>query len=140
VFGSAALTVAPSLTTQTLIPGLTATITVPAASVVYVSSDGSIQTTSAATNGVSVVDVFFVIDGNIPANGAYQRVVAANTGGIVNMITPWSMSQVLTLTAGTHTIAVRTVGVAVSGAVDATVSGNNTSPLQGTLNVMVLRQ
>lgn len=138
-FGSAPLTVAPTLTTQTLIPGLTTTITVPASSVVLITSDGAIQTTSAAVNGVSVVDVFFVVDGAVVANGGYQRVVAANTDGVVNTIRAWSMSQVVTVPAGSHTFAVRAVGVNVTGSVDATVSGNNTSPNQGTISAIVLR-
>jgi hypothetical protein len=66
--------------------------------------------------------------------------MAANTTGVTNKISSWHLSQVVTVSAGSHTFAVRTVGVNVAGAVNATVSGNNTSPLQGTLNVLVLRQ
>ena len=111
----------------------------PASSVVYIASDGGVQTTSALATGVSVVDAFLVVDGAIVANGGYQRSVAANTGGITNTIAPWSMSQVLTLSAGSHTISVRTTGVNAAGAVDATVSGNNASVNQGTISAIVLR-
>ncbi|MBL8917503.1 MAG: hypothetical protein JNJ54_01470 [Myxococcaceae bacterium] len=139
VFGSAALTVAPTLATQTVIPGLTITLTVPANARVLLTTDGAIQTTSGATNGVSVVDVFLVVDGNILANGGYRRVVAANTAGMTNMVSEWGMSSVVNLAAGSHTLAVRAIGVNVPGAVDATVSGNNTSPNQGTLSAVVLK-
>jgi len=72
------------------------------------------------------------------ANGGYQRIIAANSTGFVNMIRAWSMSMVVTVPAGSHTFAVRVVGVAGGGA-DATVSGNNTSPNQGTLTAVVLK-
>jgi len=139
-FGSSGLTITPATTTQTLIPGLTQTVTVPSGASVYVSSVGSLQTASATANALSAVDVFLVIDGNIVANGGYQRVVAMNTASGLSLPASWSLSQVLALSAGSHTIAVRAVGVSLAGAVDATVSGNNTSPNQGTLNVVIIRQ
>jgi len=75
VFGTAALTVLPS-TPQTVIPGLTQTIDVPAGSVAYISSVGALVTTAAIATGFSVVDIFLTIDGSITANGGYQRVYA----------------------------------------------------------------
>lgn len=139
-FGSSALTITPTTITQTLIPGLTQTITVPSGASVYVSSVGSLQTASATASALSAVDVFLVIDGTIVANGGYQRVVAMNTASGSSVPASWSLSQVVALSAGSHTIAVRAVGVNLGGAVDATVSGNNTSPNQGTLNVVIIRQ
>ncbi|MBK8285402.1 MAG: hypothetical protein IPK97_11290 [Ahniella sp.] len=78
------------------------------------------------------------MDGSLVANGGYQRVIAANTGGVVNAIAGWSTSLVVTVAAGSHTFAVRR-WVNLAGAVNATVSGNNTSPNQGALNVIVLK-
>lgn len=138
VFGSSSLTVAPT-SGQTTIPGLTTNISVPNAAVVYVSTNGGISTTSASSSGLSVVDIFLIVDGAIVANGGYQRVVAANTAGIANNTQAWSTSLVVPVSAGMHTIAVRALGVNVAGAVDATVSGNNTSANQGTLSVIVLK-
>jgi hypothetical protein len=139
VFGSAALTVTPT-TAATVIPGLTTTLTVPAGSRVLISTDGGIATTSAVATGFSVVDVFIAVDGVALPNGAYARVIAANTSGITSGVMQfWSLTTTVTLTAGSHTISVRTVGVNIAGAANATVSGNNTSPLQGELSVVFIK-
>lgn len=139
VFGSGPVSINNS-SPQTLIPGLSTTITVPAASVVYLSTDGAIRTTSPfATVGFSVIDVFLTVDGSILANGGYQRVVATNTDDRPNTFNrAWSFSQVVTVSAGTHTFEVRAAGIFNVGAT-ATVSGDTTSPNQGTLNVLVLK-
>lgn len=137
LFGSASLTV-DTTTGNTVIPGLTTTITVPSTCVVYVSSTGGLTTTATTATGYSTVDVFLAVDGAIVANGGYQRVIAANTTGVNGMISAWSLCQVITLTAGSHTFSVRAAGVAGAGS-SATVSGNNTSPNQGTLNVVILK-
>jgi collagen triple helix repeat protein len=136
VFGTGPLTVTPA-TPATLIPGLTTTIVVPAGSVVLLTTEGAILTTSATATGFSIVDVFLVIDGAIVGNGGYQRVVAANTTGLINMITAWSLSQVVPVAAGSHTFTVAASGVGVGS--NATVSGNNTTATQGTLNVVILK-
>lgn len=139
VFGTASLTVTPT-TPPTLIPGLTTTITVPSGAVVLLTTSGALSTTSEAVNGGSVVDVFLSIDGGIPANGGYQRVFATNSTGFGSgLSSAWSISQVITVTAGSHTFAVRAVGVAVPSATDATVSGNNTSTNQATLTAVILK-
>jgi hypothetical protein len=137
VFGTGPLTVTTA-TGATIIPGLTTTIVVPAGSVVLLTTEGAIQTSSMTATGFSAVDVFLAVDGVIVANGGYQRVVAANTTGLGSMITAWSLSQVVTVTAGSHTFPVYAFGIGGGGS-NATVSGNNTSPLQGTLNVVILK-
>lgn len=136
-FSTAALTVVGTTTTFAVIPGMTATITVPATSVVMMSTDGGIATTSTATTGFSSVDIALAVDGVLLANGGYHRVIAANTTGLTAMLAPWSMSALATLPAGAHTISVMAAGTA-QGA-DATVAGNNTSVNQGTLSVVVLK-
>ncbi len=138
-FGSGPLTVTPT-TAQTLIPGLTQTVTVPSGATVLVSTVGAVQVASATANAISAVDVFLVVDGVIVSNGGYQRLIASNTSGGVQVGAAWSLSHVLALAAGSHTIAVRALGINSAGTSDATVSGNNTSPNQGTLNVVILKQ
>jgi hypothetical protein len=137
-FGTAALTVVGTSTTFALVPGLTTTIDVPAASVVMIATDGGVATTSTAATGFSQVDIVVLIDGALPPNGGYKRVIAANTTGITGVFAPWSMSVVVTLAAGSHTIEVQAGGTA-QGA-NATVSGDVNSVNQGSLSVLVLKQ
>jgi|GEM_PF-7059674 len=56
------------------------------------------------------------------------------------MISGWSLSTAVTLPAGSHTFATVAIGVAVAGASNATVSGNNTSTNQGTITVMIIKK
>lgn len=135
-FGSASLTVT-SATAFTLIPGLTATINVPANALVQIATDGAIATTATATTGYSIVDVAVAVDGVLLANGGYRRVIAANTTGLTSVFSPWSLSSLATLAAGSHTITVLAAGTGQGS--DATVSGNNTSVNQGTLSVTVIK-
>lgn len=137
VFGSGGLVVTPS-TGATLIPGLTQTIDVPASSVLFITTDGAMQTTSAAATGFSVVDITVNIDGSLLPNGGYARIYAANTTGLSTIQTRWAISLGTVLTAGSHTISVNAAGVG-SGS-NATVSGNNSSVLQGELSVLILKQ
>ena len=123
----------------TLVPGLTATVTVPASAVVLVMSDGGVVTTSASSTGFSQVDVALHVDGNLLADGGYQRVVAANTGGVTAFNSArWNLSQVLTLSPGSHAISVSATGTGVGS--DATVGGSPSSVYRGTLSVVVLTQ
>ncbi|MBL0214092.1 MAG: hypothetical protein IPQ07_09415 [Myxococcales bacterium] len=135
-FGTSSLTVTPA-TAFTLIPGLTATVSVPANAVVQISTDGALATTSTATTGFSTVDVAIQIDGNLLANGGYRRVIAANTTGLTGAFAAWNLTSLATLAPGSHTITVVAAGVGQGS--DATVSGSNTSVNQGTLNVVVLK-
>lgn len=137
-FGTGTLSVIAT-TPATVIPGLTRTYDVPAGAVVYLSADGAIRSTSAQASGSSQVDIAFVVDNNGLVNGGYHRVVAANTNGVGNMIANWQMSAIVTVPAGNHTFAVVAQGVTGSNS-EAQVSGDNTSVLQGTLNVVVLKQ
>jgi hypothetical protein len=114
-------------------------VTVPSNAVLKVSVDGGLQTESTANNGVSVVDVALVIDGVVAANGGYKRIVAANTTGIVTMISNFDMSQAIPLTPGAHTnkVAAKGNGGASSPAL---VSGDSTSVLQGELTVTIVKK
>lgn len=139
VFGTTSLTVTTATTTPTLIPGLTTTVNVPANSVVLISTDGGIATTSTAATGFSIVDVVVRIDGNALLNGGYRRVIAANTTGLTAVFAPWAMTATTVLAQGSHTIQVFAVGNAGASAA-ATVSGDGNSVNQGELSVVILKQ
>ena len=131
------MTIAPGPAVITL-PELSQTVTVPSNSVVYICTDGGVATTSSATNGFSVVDVRIGIDGAPSANGAYRRVVAANTTPqFTQNIANWSFAVPVQLSAGLHTIDVRAKGIAGSNAI---VSGGNASVLQGQLTIVILNR
>ncbi len=138
VYGTGSLTVTPA-TANTLIPGLTTTVTVPSNAVVLLLTDRGLTTTSASTTGLSVVGVALYVDGAIVPSGGYQRVVEANTGGYTSMTSSWSLSYVVTVSAGSHTLSVRATGVGASGASNANVSGDATSANQGSLRVVLLK-
>jgi hypothetical protein len=138
VFGTAALTVTPT-TVLTGIPGLSTTVNVPAASVVMIATDGGVATTATVATGFSTVDVVILVDGALPpVGGGYKRIIAANTTGITGVFLPWSMSVVVSLAAGNHTISVGALGT--NSGSNATVSGDVNSVNQGSLSVLVLKQ
>ncbi len=139
VHSTASITVGTA-TPQTVIPGMTVTLNVPAASRVLLSTDGAIQTTSAVATGFSMVDVFLAVDGAPFTSGGYQRIVAGNSNGLTGRFESWSMSMVASVPAGNHTFTVQAIGVNQAGAADATVGGPVNSVLEGTLNVVVLKQ
>lgn len=137
VYGSNSLSVTSSTTSFTTIPGLTATITVPSNSIVLISTDGGMQTNSALTNGYSSVDIAVFVDGTIQTNGAYQRIIAANTNGVTGVFAYWSESFATTLATGSHTITVRAVYASGS---NSTVGGLNTTVIQPELTVTIIKQ
>lgn len=136
VFGTGILNIDTNTKSVTLIPGMTQTITVPSGYSLYAYTFGGVQTQSAANTGYSIVDIVLTIDGNLPANGGYQRLILANSTGITKMIQNWSIGQTLLLNPGTHTIAVKSLCVKGS---PATVSSDNTGVLQGLLTLTLLK-
>lgn len=136
VYGTGSLTAATA-NSFVLVPGLTQTLTVPAGYSAYMLSEGGLVTTSTATNGYSLVDVVLMVDGAIVPNGGYNRIAAANTTGVIGISNRWSMSLRVPLSAGSHTFAVQATFNA--GTAAATVSGNNTSPLRGSLVVVLFK-
>jgi hypothetical protein len=135
-FSTGSLSVTSAVTTFTAVPGASATITVPTNAVVFVTADGGIQTSSTSTSGFSTVDIGLHVDGAVPPNGGFKRIIAANTGGLTAMLAPWSVSLVTTLAAGTHTFAIRSRYNAGS---TATVGGDNQSVNQISIAVTVLK-
>jgi hypothetical protein len=135
------LTVTNLTNTLTLIPGLSTTITVGTQTMVYIQTNGGVNTTATTTTGGSALDVALVVDGAILPEGGYQRMYADNptgvgAGSVTNWVANWNMSVILTLSPGTHTIEVDAVYVQGS---NATVSGIAGSIKQGTLTIMVLK-
>jgi Collagen triple helix repeat (20 copies) len=141
VFGTAAVGIID--TTQVPIPGLSQTITVPANSMVYISTDGGGQTSSFAPTAFAIVDVAVVVD-NVPLfSGFSRRIFCSNpilntTGHTVFPVCNWSLGGAIALSPGTHTIAVLGSVASTSNA-GAVVSGDANSALQGTLTVMFLK-
>ena len=104
-----------------------------------ISTYGGVQTTSTVATGYSSVNVYVVVNGSLLPGAGYQRVTAANTTGLTaGKISNWSLSSGTLLSAGTHTISVAVIGADGAGA-SATVGGDNTSVLQGELNVLLLK-
>jgi hypothetical protein len=139
-YSTTGLTVTPALA-FTVVPGLTITATVPATSKVIVSSYGGVQTTSASVGGYSTVDVVLMIDGAFVANGAYSRVIAANSTSLVTVFEYWGFTTSPTVSAGSHTFTIQAAGTGASGSnTTATVGGDTNSVLQGELTVTFVKQ
>jgi hypothetical protein len=108
VYGTASLTV----TTFTLvdIPGLTTTVTVPANSVLYISTDGGVTLANTATvaSASAQVDIALLIDGSVVPRGGFHRLsVFDNTAVWQDPIENWSMAVTAPLAPGNHTIKVQ---------------------------------
>jgi hypothetical protein len=136
VFSNAGVTITPA-TTFTLIPNMTQTITIPANSFVYIASDGGIQTTATAATGFSNIDVALFADGVLLPNAAYARIHALNSAGLIGVIQYWNFSTIAALTPGAHTITVQARGVGNGS--NATVGGDNSTVMQGSLTVMIIK-
>jgi hypothetical protein len=140
VYGTSSVSVSAT-TGPTLVPGLVQTMLVPSDSVVYIATDGGLQTNSLSTTGFSIVDIFVTIDGQRASHALYRRIMCANTGGIVNVICGWSLSGALSLSQGTHTISVQAAGPSfTTDMATATVGGGTNTVLQGALTVIVLKK
>ncbi len=139
ITGSAALTVTSATTALTLIPGLTTTITVPTQSLVYIQTNGGVNTTGTGITSGSALDVAILVDGAVLTAGGYQRMYADNPTGnatVTNWVSNWNTSVVLQLATGSHSITVNAVYVAGS---TSTVSGGAGAIKQGTLSIMTLK-
>jgi hypothetical protein len=139
VYGTGTLTVPAAFTGEsTLIPGLALTMTVPANSLVYISSDGGATTTSEASNGWSDTDIgLFMDDVALPGGNEEELTMLDNDNAIAS--SRWSLSTTLQFpTGGTHTFEVAAAGG--GGGSSAIVSGSNGNLDQGTLSVLILRE
>ncbi len=136
-FSTAGLTVTSSLA-FTLIPGMTTTVSVPSNSTVLVTTDVGISTNSSSATGYSATDIALVVDGSLLTNGGYRRIYCVNNTSNQFAMQQASISQSLTLSAGSHTIALYAAGGGVGSS--SVVGGSNTSVLQGELTVTILKK
>lgn len=120
--------------TYTLVPGLTQTVTVPANSSLSIATDGGIFS-AGAVNTYSVIDVAIYVDDT----AVLERRIVVSNFPLPQSVGNWSLSIGQTLTAGNHTIEVRT-RTGISGGANATVSSGSDSLLRGQLTVTVVRK
>ena len=140
-FGTSALGISNTTTTFTLVPGLTQTLTVPTNCSVYVVTTGGIGNTN-GTNYSFTADFSIFVDGVGLSQGGYGRVNTFNpvTTNVAFTNTTWSISTILNLSAGSHTIDLRVVyrntSNAAQGASVSSVPGN---VRQGELYVIIIK-
>lgn len=134
VFTTGQLAITQTVTTYTLIPGLTQTITVPANAKVFVSTNGGFQN---AATGVShaTADFAIFIDGT--ASSVQRQVVAANTTGLGQIMSQWTLSGSFSLSAGSHTIQVRARDG--GGTADGN-AGGSSDLIKGNLTVLIIKE
>lgn len=134
--GTGQLSVTTGTTSFTLVPGLSLNVNVPSGCKVLIHTDGGLQC-SATGNAYSVVDMSIHVDN---VSQAQRRIVAANTTGLAQVITNWSMDRMMTLAAGNHTFEVRALYATGSGASTANVSSGSAPQLQGVLTVTIIKE
>jgi len=116
------------------ITGLTQTITVPAGGgIVVIETDGGFISSSTTTS--AFIDVRLFVDAGALAGGL-RRVCVEDSDSTFEPHGVWSMSRIITLAAGSHTIKVQAASVSTT---DAIVSGTTGSVYQGSLQVYLLK-
>lgn len=139
VYGTGQLVVSTATTTYALIPGLTQTINIPSGSIVYVETNGGVQSTGATSTTYSVLDIAIFVDGVVSTSGGQRRISIANTSSLAQLIENWSFGRTYSLSAGNHTFQVKAVSGA-AGSANANVSSASAPQLQGVLTVTILKQ
>jgi len=125
-----------SSATNTFIPGLTASFSVPPNAVVTVTTTGGLQTqsTTPGTAGAALVELGLYADNVTLQNGSRRRITSASEDGIQY----WSISQVVPFLPGAHSVSLAVFepmpAVFLS---HANVSGGAGSLMQGTLTVTI---
>ena len=122
-----------------LVPGLTASFTIPIDQIAIISTDGGFSTNVTTVGAVSTADIALVIDGVTGFGQGYRRITSANVSGTgTNSIgTLWGMTVVKPLAAGTHTV---WVGAAYLIGANSNVSGNNTNSRCGYLSITLINK
>lgn len=138
-FSTGSLSAVTSASSLTLIPGMTSgSLTIPSNSSVLVTADVGVSTNSSSSTGYSATDIVLLVDGSTLTNGGYRRIYTVNNTANQFAMQQASISQSLTLSAGSHTFALYAAGGGVGSS--ATVGGNNTSVLQGELTVTIIKK
>jgi hypothetical protein len=102
VRGNGSIQITSTTTEYTLIPGLAQTMSVPAGSVLYISTDGGIYSLG-AIDTVSVVDVAIFVDGAAVS----ERRIVINNSGLAGSVANWSLALAPALSPGSHNIEVK---------------------------------
>jgi len=144
--GTGSLIATDEVLTYTQVPGLTASVTVPAGSTfkLLIETDGGIQLNSAETDAACFIDVGVFIDGTSVGSG--RRVPVLNNATISYSLSTYGFSLETSLPAGAHTIAVMaktfpsrvTPCYVSSGPSGSGLPGN--PHLQGILNILAFSQ
>lgn len=134
VFSTGQLALTQTVTSYTLIPGLTQTITVPANAKVYISTNGGFQNASTGSSHAAA-DFAIFIDGT--ATSVQRQVAAANTTELGQILSQWTLSGVFNLAAGSHTIQVRARDA--GGTADGNAGGTN-DLIKGNLSVLIIKE
>ena len=141
LYGNASLPLTNATTAYFVVPGLTQTFTVPNNCSVYVFSTGGIGNTNGANyTFTSYVGIF--VDGSLQTDGGFGHIntMNPNTLGAALTNTTWSLSSILNLSAGSHTVDVRARYVNTSNATQgAAVSGVSGNSRQGELYIMIIK-
>lgn len=142
--GSASLVLNDSVFRYAQIPGLSATVTVPAGSTykLLAETDAGIQVNSVDPSATCFTDVAVFLDGVQVGSG--RRVAASNTQTVLYSVSSFGFSVQANVPAGTHTVAVMAKQYAAivaecyvsSGPSGSALPGN--PRLQGILNVIAL--
>lgn len=131
-------TITPTTTTMVTITGLTTTFTSDANHVYFVTTHGCIYDNSATTNRNVNSQIGVYVDG-VVLNGATQAVTAQNYGTTSLWgYGPWSITTMVTLSAGSHTIDVRGNRRSESNVDNPTIGGAAAGVCQGSLTVLTI--
>jgi hypothetical protein len=141
VYGNASLPLSNASTSYFVVPGLSQTFTVPSNCSVYVISTGGIGNTNGSNyTFTSYVGIF--VDGSLQTDGGFNHIntMNPNTLNVVFTNTTWSVSSILNLSQGVHTVDIRARYVNTSTAAQgATVSGISGNSRQGELYIMIVK-
>lgn len=143
--GTGSLVANNSVLNYTLVPGLTATVTVPAGTSysLLVTTDGGVQLNSDEPNDYGFTDIAVFVDG--AQVGAERRIAVMNNAKVLHSVGTFGFSVLTTVGAGTHTVTVRAKKFStlfadcyVSSAATGSVLAGNPN-LQAVLNVIAFQ-
>ena len=112
-----------------VVPGLSASFTVPANAKVIVTSDGGALLSDQTSNLPGTADVALVVDGSISTAFQRFRISGSEFGN-------WSFARTLALPAGNHTVG---VSARLFSGTPVLISGNSSSVNQGSLSTTILK-
>ncbi len=131
--------VTPTTTTYSILTGLTTTFTADANHLYFISTHGCIVDPASST-GKSVNSVIGIyVDGVALTNGGFQTTSAQNLSTTsIWTYGPWSITGIVSLSAGSHTIDVRGNRLASSNVDNPQIGGGTGTGCQGALTVLTL--